>query len=33
MLAAAIVAFFFAVNAERRPLEAVAAPLALCKSE
>ena len=33
MLAAAVVAFFFAVDAERRSLEAVAAPLALCNSE
>jgi MFS family permease len=33
MLAAAVVAFFFAIDAERRSLEAVAAPLALCKNE
>ena len=33
MLAAAMVAFFFAVDTERRSLEAVAAPLALRKSE
>ena len=33
MLAAAVVAFFFAIDAERRSLEAVAAPLARCKSE
>jgi MFS family permease len=32
MLAAAVVAFFLALDAERRSLEAVAAPLALCKS-
>ena len=31
MVAAAIVAFFLAVDAERRSLEAVAAPLAQCK--
>ena len=33
MLAAAVVAAFLAVNAERRSLEDVAAPLALCKIE
>jgi len=33
MLAAAVVAVFLAVDAERRSLEDVAAPLALCKSE
>ena len=33
MLAAAVVALFLAVDAERRSLEAVAAPLALCKRE
>ena len=33
MLAAAVVAVFLAVNAERRSLEDVAAPLALCKIE
>jgi len=32
MLAAAVVALFFAIDAARRSLEAVAAPLALCKS-
>ncbi|HEX5314224.1 MAG TPA: hypothetical protein VFX38_04855 [Gammaproteobacteria bacterium] len=30
MLAAAIVAAFFAIKAERRSLESVAAPLGLC---
>ena len=33
MLAAAVVAFFLAIDAERRSLEAVAAPFALCKSD
>ena len=33
MLAAAVVALFFAVDAERHSLEAVAAPLAQCKSD
>jgi len=33
MLAAAVVAVFFAVDAERQSLEAVAAPLALCKGD
>jgi hypothetical protein len=33
MLAASMVAVFCAVDAERRSLEAVAAPLALCKNK
>jgi hypothetical protein len=33
MLAASMVAVFCAVHAERRSLEAVAAPLALCKNK
>ena len=33
MLAAAVVALFLAIDSERRSLEAVAAPLALCKTE
>jgi len=33
MLAAAVVALVLAIDSERRSLEAVAAPLALCKTE